>query len=141
MFDRYVIPYYEGFMPLMHAHGKSVAMHADNDVSRIMEHIERAGWDMVECFVTAPMVPLTMVKARQTWGNRVSIWGGLPSLLLSPSEPEGEFRAFMDALLDEIKPGDAFILGVSDNVMPDSLIERVAWVSDWVREKGTLPLG
>jgi hypothetical protein len=47
----------------------------------------------------------------------------------------------MDALLDEIKPGDAFILGVSDNVMPDSLIERVAWVSDWVREKGTLPLG
>jgi hypothetical protein len=95
---------------------------------------------MVECFVTAPMVPLTMVKARQTWGNRVSIWGGLPSLLLSPSVPEGEFRAFMDALLDEIKPGDAFILGVSDNVMPDSLIERVAWVSDWVREKGTLPL-
>jgi uroporphyrinogen-III decarboxylase len=141
IFEKYILPYYEGFMPLMHEHGKWVAMHADADASRILDHIERAGWDMVECFVTAPMVPLTLVRAREAWGNRVIIWGGLPSVLLAPSVPEEEFRFYVDKLFDVIAPGDAFILGVADNVMPDSLIERVAWVSEQVEERGWYPIG
>ncbi|MHB1294578.1 MAG: uroporphyrinogen decarboxylase family protein [Anaerolineae bacterium] len=140
LFERHVLPYYQEFMPQAHAHGKAVAMHGDNDTSRILGHIKRAGWDMVECFVTAPMVPLTLAEARRAWGNRVIIWGGLPSLLLSPSVPEDEFRAYMDELLHVIAPGDAFILGVADNVMPDSLIERVEWVSEVVAARGACPL-
>lgn len=140
LFERYVIPYYQGFMAAMHEHGKAVAMHADNDTSAILAHIERAGWDMVECFVTAPMVPLTLAEARAAWGNRVIIWGGLPSLLLSPSVPEDEFRAYMRELLRAIAPGDAFILGIADNAMPDSLIDRVAWVTELLAERGGYPL-
>lgn len=140
-FQQYVKPYYEGLMPLMHENGKAVAMHADNDTSAIVNLIEEAGWDMVECFVTAPMVPLTLKRARETWGTRVIIWGGLPSLLLSPSVSEDEFRRYMEDMLEAISPGDAFILGVADNAMPDSLISRVAWASEWIEEKGRLPLG
>ena len=140
LFTKYVLPYYEEFMPLMHAHGKAVAMHADNDTSAILELIDRAGWDMVECFVTAPMVPLTLAQARQAWGDRVIIWGGLPSLMFSPSVPESEFRAYVDHVLQTVAPGDAFILGVADNVMPDSLIDRVAWVSELLEERGSYPL-
>jgi hypothetical protein len=140
LFEKYIIPYYEEFMPLMHEHGKSVAMHADNDVSRILDMIERAGWDMVECFVTAPMVPLTVEEAREAWGDRVIIWGGLPSTLLSPNVSEDEFHDYMYDLFETIAPGDAFILGVADNVMPDSLIERVAWVTEFVEEHGYYPI-
>lgn len=139
--EKHILPYYEEFMPLMHERGKWVAMHADADASRIVDHIERAGWDMVECFVTAPMVPLTLARARRTWGDRVIIWGGLPSVLLSPSVPEAEFQAYVDELFDVIAPGDAFILGVADNVMPDSLISRVAWVSEQVATRGWYPIG
>ena len=140
LFEKYIVPYYQEFMPQMHARGKSVAMHADNDTSQIVDLIERAGWDMVECFVTAPMVPLTMEQARESWGNRVILWGGLPSLLLAPSVPEEEFREYMHRLFDTISPGDAFILGVADNVMPDSIIDRIAWVSDLIEERGRYPI-
>ena len=140
LFTKYVLPYYEEFMPLMHDAGKAVAMHGDNDTSQILDMIERAGWDMVECFVTAPMVPLTLARARDAWGDRVIIWGGLPSLLLSPSVSEEEFRAYMYGLFDTIAPGDAFILGVADNVMPDSLIDRVAWISELVQKRGWYPI-
>jgi hypothetical protein len=140
LFKRYVLPYYEQFMPMMHERGKAVAMHADNDTSLIVELIEQAGWDMVECFVTAPMVPLTLEEARRTWGERVIIWGGIPSALLSPSVSEQEFRDYMDQLFKTIAPGEAFILGVADNVMPDSLIERVAYVSELVEERGWYPV-
>ncbi len=140
IFNKHILPYYERVMPLMHAHGKAVAMHADNDTSLILDLIEQAGWDMVECFVTAPMVPLTLERSRAAWGHRVIIWGGLPSLLLSPSVPEDEFREYVLDMLRVIAPGDAFILGVADNVMPDSLIERVAWVSELMEERGYYPV-
>jgi uroporphyrinogen-III decarboxylase len=141
LFEKHILPYYQEFIPLMHERGKWVAMHADADASRILALIERAGWDMVECFVTAPMVPLTLAQAREAWEERVIIWGGLPSLLLSPSVPEKEFRAYVLELFDIIAPGDAFILGVADNVMPDSLIDRIAWVSEQVEARGWYPIG
>lgn len=139
-FRQYILPYYRDLMPLLHARGIRVAMHADNDTSAILELIEQAGWDVVECFVTAPMVPLTLEHAREVWGNRVIIWGGLPSALLSPSVREEEFRDYVETMLDVIAPGDAFILGVADNVMPDSLIERVAWVTERVEARGWYPM-
>ena len=140
LFEKYILPYYEEFMPLVHERGKSVAMHADNDTSQILDMIEKAGWDMCECFVTAPMVPLTLERAREVWGDRVALWGGIPSLMLSPSVPEEEFRAYCHNLLDTIAPGKAFILGVADNVMPDSLIERVAWISGLLEKRGWYPV-
>ena len=66
--------------------------------------------------------------------------GGLPSTLLSPSVPEGEFRDYVNHLWEIIAPGEAFILGVADNVMPDSLIERIRWVSEQINEKGWYPI-
>jgi len=84
LFRRFVLPYYRALMPILHERGLRVAMHADNDTSAILPLIEEAGWDMVECFVTAPMVSTTLAQARAAWGDRVIIWGGLPSVLLSP---------------------------------------------------------
>jgi hypothetical protein len=140
LFERYVLPYYRELVPLLHEKGMKVAMHADNDTSLILDQIERSGWDMVECFVTAPMVPLTLSQARARWGKRVILWGGIPSLLLSPSVSESEFRGFVNRLFRDIAPGDAFILGVADNVMPDSLIERVAWITETVEKRGRYPV-
>lgn len=141
LFRRHILPYYQEFIPLMHAHGKSVAMHADYDTSAILELIVAAGWDVVECFVTAPMAPLTLERAREVLGNRVIIWGGLPSTLLAPHVPEETFREYVRYILRTVAPGDAFVLGVSDNVMPDSVIGRVGWVTEHLAEHGAYPLG
>jgi hypothetical protein len=140
VFRRYILSYYEQLMPMLHSAGKSVALHADNDTSLIVELIERAGWDMVECFVTAPMVPLTLERARAVWGKRVIIWGGIPSSLLAPHVPEDTFRSYVERLFETVAPGDAFILGVADNVMPDSVIERIAWTSEAVERRGRYPI-
>jgi hypothetical protein len=140
IFMQHIYPYHRELNDLLHSHGKWSAMHADADTSRILNLVEHAGWDMVECFVTAPMVPLTLEQARRAWGNRVIIWGGIPSLILSPSIDEEQFRAYCNHLFDIISPGDAFILGVADNVMPDSLIERIAWITDRVIERGWYPV-
>jgi hypothetical protein len=139
-FDRYITPYYQEFTRLLHAHGKSLTMHADNDTSAILRSIREAGFDMVECFVTAPMVKVTLEDARKAWGTSVIIWGGVPAVVLEPSFPEEQFRAYMRRLFRAIAPGDAFILGVADNAMPTSVLSRIEAITDMVEKDGQYPI-
>jgi hypothetical protein len=140
MFERYILPYYRELMPILHAAGKTVAMHADADISLLLPLVEAAGWDALECFVTAPMVPLTIERAREALGNRVILWGGIPSVYLSSWYSDADFEAAVRGVLHAIAPGDAFIAGIADNVMPDSAIERVEWISRLLETEGVYPL-
>jgi len=139
-FRRYITPYYREFSGLLHARGKCLAWHADDDTKALLAEIRKSGFDMSECFCTAPMVTVTLEEARAAWGTEVIIFGGVPSIILEPSFPEAEFEEYMRGLFRAIAPGDAFILGVADNVMPTSLIERVERISDLVEQYGTYPV-
>ena len=46
----------------------------------------------------------------------------------------------MDGLFRTAAPGDAFILGIADNAMPDSKIERIERITEIVGQRGVYPL-
>jgi hypothetical protein len=140
LFRRYFLPHLQEFNRTMHRHGKLVAFHSDADTSLLLDLLLEAEYDCADTFTCYPMVRVSLSPVRQSWGNRITIWGGIPSLLLAPTFTDPEFEAYMDDLFLTIAPGDAFILGVGDNVLPDSLIERIRWVSQMVRERGRYPL-
>lgn len=139
-FEKYITPYAREFNDYMHRHGKSVAQHADNDVTDILDQLLDAHWDVQETFVTYPMVPCTLKQARDRWGTNMIIWGGVPSVVLEPDYPEEDFEAYMDDLFRTIAPGDAFILGIADNMMPTSMLSRVKRITELVEEKGQYPI-
>ena len=95
---------------------------------------------MAECFVTAPMVPVTMAQARAVLGREVIIWGGIPSVMLCEPVSDEQFAAYMHDLFRTISPGDAFILGVADNVMAEAKLERIEQVSEMVQMVGQVPI-
>jgi len=140
LFEQYILPYYQELTPCLRAAGKVVALHGDNDTRQILGHIERAGFGMVECFVTSPMVDTTMAEARAAWGDRVIVWGGVPSVILEEPYTEEQFEQYIDGLFRAIAPGGAFILGIADNAMPGSKIERIQRITQLVEERGGLPL-
>ncbi|MEW6751498.1 MAG: uroporphyrinogen decarboxylase family protein [Candidatus Latescibacterota bacterium] len=140
LFSRYITPYYRDFSQLLHSHGKTLTMHADNDARLILGNIEEAGFDMAETFTTAPQVSCTLQEARSAWGNRVIIWGGVPSVILEPTYSEEAFAAYMRGLFRTIAPGDAFILGVADNIMPAALPERLERIAAMVEAWGAYPI-
>ena len=74
-FEQYMLPYMQEFADYMHSHGKKVVHHADNDTSEIIDLLKRSRYDMHECFVTAPMVPITLAEARQGLGDDVVAQG------------------------------------------------------------------
>ncbi len=139
-FRRYITPYYKELSALLHARGKRLTWHADDDSKDLLAETKLAGFDMVECFCTAPMVSVTLEEARAAWGTDVIIFGGVPSIVLEPTFPEEDFEEYMRGLFRAIAPGDAFIVGVADNVMPTSLIERVERISELVETHGAYPV-
>ncbi len=132
LYDRYILPYYRDLSALLRSRGKTLALHADNDTRHILTRIEAAGFGMAECFVTAPMVPTTLAEARAAWGDRVIIWGGVPSVILEPQFSDAEFEAYVREIFEVVGDGAAFILGVADNVMPGAEIERVRRITEMV---------
>jgi len=140
LFRRWITPYYKEFSALLHAKNKRLAWHADDDSQAILQDTKDAGFDMAECFCTAPMVSVTLAEARRVYGKDVIIWGGVPSVVLEETFPEEEFEEYMRGVFRAIAPGDAMILGVADNVMPRSLISRVERISDLVEQHGKYPV-
>jgi hypothetical protein len=141
LFREHFVPHCQEFAQALHSAGKLMACHADADASLLLPSIEDAGYDMAECFVTAPMVPCTLAQARRAWGDRVIIWGGIPSVILCEPYDDAYFEGYMLEILATIAPGDAFVLGVADNVMPEADIDRVARVTEIVEASGSYPIG
>ena len=140
LFERHITPFYKDFSELLHQHGKTLAMHADNDSRLILKHLREAGFDMVETFTTAPQVSCTLEAAREAWGTDMIIWGGVPSVLLESAYSEAEFEAYMRDLFKTIAPGAAFILGVADNIMRDALLPRLERIAEMVELWGEYPI-
>ncbi|MCC7264284.1 MAG: hypothetical protein IT369_17375 [Candidatus Latescibacteria bacterium] len=140
LFSRYITPYYQDLSDLLHGHDKLLCMHADNDSRLILGHLQEAGFDMVETFTTAPQVSCTLEEARRFWGREMIIWGAVPSVLLEPTYTEAQFEAYLRGIFRTVAPGDAFILGVADNVMPDALLSRLIRIGEMVEEWGAYPV-
>lgn len=140
LFAKYITPYYRDFSDQLHKAGKTLCMHADNDSRLILKHIEEAGFDMVETFTTDPMVSCTLEEARTAWDNRVIIWGGVPSVILEDTYSDEAFESYMKNVFRTIAPGDAFILGVADNIMPDARLDRLERIAEMVEMWGHYPI-
>lgn len=139
-FERYITPYYQDFSALLHQRDKKLCMHADNDSRLILKHLEEAGFDMAETFTTQPQVSCTLEEARQAWDTRLIIWGAVPSVILEPTYSQEDFEAYMRQVFRTVAPGDAFILGVADNIMPGALLHRLERIDEMVQEWGNYPL-
>ena len=141
LFRKHMLPHFRAFADRLHARGKYLACHADADSTLLLDLIKQAGFDMVDCFVTAPMAPVTLAQARRVWGKDVIIYGGIPSIMLCDPVGEDEFEDHLRQLFRDVVPGDAFMLGVADNVMPEAKLERLVRVSEMVEQHGYYPLG
>jgi len=136
LYEKYILPYQKRFSDKLHGMGKFLALHTDADSKLLMGHMERAGMDMAECFCTDPMVNLTLEEAIGYWGDRVIIWGGIPSVILCPDScPYDDFVSYMEMAIGLIRTRKCrVILGVSDNVMPETEISRLEKITDMVQK-------
>lgn len=132
IFRRFFLPYFRDFTERMHRAGIKVAFHADADLTGLLDLVLECGLDVADTLATAPLVSLTFDDARRAWGHRIVIWGGVPSTILEESYPEAEFHHSIEDLHAKTAGRPAFIMAVSDNIMPTASFERLVWIRDFL---------
>ena len=72
LFAKFIKPYYQEFSKLLHAKGKTLSFHADNDTRLLFDLVLESGYDMAECYTTAPMVKTTLKESPRRGVNPAS---------------------------------------------------------------------
>ena len=141
VFEQHFKPFYLEAAQTLGRAGKVLSVHGDGDMRRLLELIPEAGIQMVEALTPRPMTSIDLRHVRDLWRDRVTIWGGIPAIVLTPTYTDAQFRQFVEDLWDAIAPGDRFILGFGDNVPTDAVWPRIEWLARFVAEHSELPLG
>lgn len=140
LFKEYFLPYFRRFSELLHERGKILISHTDGEMKGLLEVFLETGIDVAEAFTPYPMTKLTLAEVRKLWQDRIIIWGGIPSIILSQDFPHRKFKDYIINLFEEIAPGKAFILGVGDNTPADAPLERITEINQMVKEYGQVLL-
>ena len=79
------------------------------------------------------MTRCRLQEIRAAFGDRITIWGGIPSILLcATSTPEDDFRRSIDELTERYSHESHFILGVSDMVTAHADWDRLQYITERV---------
>ena len=140
-FERHIFPALRDYAASLHAKGKFLMTHTDGENRRLIPLYLQSNFDIADSVCPSPMTRMTLDEIREAFDNRITIWGGIPSVLLCPdSAGEDEFRHWIDALLERYGRSTHFVLGVSDMVTADASWERMMYITERVSAlRNTLP--
>ena len=136
LFMEHALPSYQRYSELFHAQGKKLGSHTDGNLKPLLQLVRECGLDVCESFSPAPLTECTFDEAWDEWHGAPIMWGVVPSPLLEERTPEDELHAFVDHVLDRVGR-EPVILGVSDMVLGNNLIDRVRWIAERI---GSRPL-
>ncbi len=140
VFDRLFAPFYRDARTVLYAANKALVIHGDGEMKLLRERLMACGVQVVEALTPRPMTSIDISETRRIWGERVCLWGGLASIILTESFSDAECQAFMDDLFAAVAPGARFILGFGDNVPTDARWSRIQQVVRYWLEHGSYPL-
>jgi len=139
-FDTYLAPFYREAAELFDRAGKILVMHGDGDMDKLLPRLRDVGIQVVEALTPKPNTSIDIRQTRALWGSQVTMWGGVPFIILTPVYSDEEFKAYIEDLYRAVAPGDRFILGFGDNVPPEGLLHRIRWLVDFNDKHGAYPI-
>jgi hypothetical protein len=132
-FEKYIFPALRDYAEVLHRQGKYLMTHTDGENQLLFLLYRRAGFDIADSVCPYPMTRCRLEEIRVNFGDRVTIWGGIPSTLLcASSTPEDEFRRSIDETVERYAHQSHFILGVSDMVTADCEWDRLQYITEKV---------
>lgn len=140
VFKRYMTPWFQRIGEVLHGAGKLMQCHIDGEMKRLVPLFLDTGIDVAEAYTPSPMTKVTTKEIRAAWGEKVTIWGGIPTVMFDPTYSEQEFDDFVLALIRDIAPGNAFIMGMGDNVPVTANFDRVVRVEKLLEQHARVPI-
>jgi hypothetical protein len=130
---QYHAPYYRRRLDQLHQAGKHVHIHIDGAMRPILGCIGECPFDGVEAATPEPQGDVTIEQIRQALGDMVLL-DGIPAVYFLPTYPVEMLIECVQRLIALFYP--RLVLGISDEIPPDGLIERVKLVGEMVADMG-----
>lgn len=140
IFDTFFAPFYREVRPLLESHDKILVVHGDGEMRRLLERLMACGVQVVEALTPKPMTTIDVAATRRLWQDRVCMWGGLPTVMLTEVFSDEQYEQYLEELFRAVAPGDRFILGFGDNVPTDAPFRRLQRTVRFWQEHGRYPL-
>jgi hypothetical protein len=131
-YEKHIMPWISRFSSMAHEKGKFVLIHADGENQSLFDLYHHTGIDILEAVAPAPMTKSDIHEVLEKTEG-MSVWGGIPSIILMPDYPEEEFERFMKKLLVAVDSRPQFILGISDTTPPDADFGRLLRIRDMIQ--------
>jgi len=135
IFDRFFAPFYREARETLSSAGKLLVIHGDGEMKVLLTSLMDCGVQVVEALTPSPMTSIDIRSTRRLWQDKVAMWGGIPSIILTEVFSDADFERHMEDLFDAVAPGDRFVLGFGDNVPTDALFHRVIRVAELWHER------
>ena len=130
LFREHCMPFLQESADKVHACGRFLGSHMDGDMRPLLHLVPETGVDVAESFSPAPLSSLTFEEAWNAWRGKVLMWGAIPSPIFEGIVPEHEFETAVADMLDLIGDDGRIILGIGDQAVGATLIERMRRVSE-----------
>jgi hypothetical protein len=124
LFDRFVFPHLAELTALAHKHGRAFGYVMTTGVEILGARLADAGVDLVY-FVDPVQDAITLEKAKELFGDRMTMVGGTNALTLGSGDP-ARIRDEVRRAIDVLAPTNRFILHPVDSIFPDTPWEGVA---------------
>jgi hypothetical protein len=130
-FAQHILPALRDYSEVLHKKGKYLVTHTDGENRKLLGLYLQAGFDIADSVCPSPMTSCTLEEIRAAFGERITIWGGIPSILLCASSASFEdCKRFIDGVLDRYRGQSHLILGVSDMVTADTDWPRFEYITE-----------
>ncbi len=132
LFQEYLLPYYQRFAPKLRDAGKYVYSHWDGTLKGILQFAKETGMNGLEALTPEPQGDVSIEEIHKALGDEMVLVDGIPATYFLPSVDVKKLEESVKKILETFTPN--LVLGISDELPPDSEIERVELVSEMVRE-------
>lgn len=140
VFETFFAPFYREARQILSRGNKILVVHGDGEMRVLLGKLMDCGIQVVEALTPKPMTTIDVARTRRLWKDRVVMWGGLASVMLTDVFSDDQFERFLDDLFAAVAPGDRFILGFGDNVPTDALFDRILRIARYWDNRGRYPL-
>ncbi|MDR3592116.1 MAG: uroporphyrinogen decarboxylase family protein [Negativicutes bacterium] len=136
--EEYVAPYLAANADKLHAAGKFLLTHTDGENKGLLPYYLTGNIDIADSVTPAPMTSLSLGQIREAFNDKITIWGGVPSItVLENSMSDYEFDVFINDLFEnQIGRGDHLILSIADTAPPAMKFSRLERIAKMAREFG-----
>jgi len=132
-FRKYLLQPLREYAEVLHGRGKYLLTHTDGENRLLLPLYREAGFDIADSLCPYPMTRCRLDEIRNAFADQITIWGGIPSILLCPDKASfAEFKQFIDDLVTRYGHQSHLVLGVSDMVTADAEWDRVCYIADKV---------